>query len=211
MRIFHRQAVCFVLVLPLLAGCSESVTDPGKVVSISRFPSTIGTNWTYSVTDSLTLTSSVITITVTDSASLTGGTPGVVWSVQGGGLNQSKFVALLADGIRIQESSRNEFLSEDIKLPMTTGDSWQQVSAREFDSSVVPFLGAVSTISGTFQISARVERVWGFAFGDRLGESVTWIAEDVGIVYRHLIEYSPTDPTLIITHEVWDLSAHQVN
>ncbi|MCH7877908.1 MAG: hypothetical protein IH914_01150 [candidate division Zixibacteria bacterium] len=198
----------------LLAGaCSEEVVDSDGVVSIGGIPTQVGPVWVYAVIDSLSIpaTLDTVTVTATREATLSGGTPAVVWSFSGAGFTVTKFVALLPTGIRIQESSRNEFLSEDFVLPMTTGDSWRQLSEREYDSSEVPFLGAVVTRATTFQRSAKVERTWGFAFGSRTGESVTWIADGVGIVHRHIIKYSPTNPGTIISNEVWDLISYQLN
>ena len=112
----------------------------------------VGPVWVYAVIDSLAnpVTLDTVTVTATREATLEGGTPAVVWSFSGVTFSVTKFVALLPTGIRIQESSRNEFLSEDFELPMTTGDSWRQRSAREYDSSEVPFLGAIVTRCSVF-------------------------------------------------------------
>ncbi len=163
------------------------------------FPNTIGTSWTYSVTDNYAHTHRKMTIIITDTLRHLDGTKLYKWSIDGD--KDFWFIANCNDTLyryaTLENSTRNLLLI----LPFTVGNYWlnPSISGYGYDTIRVLSKTEVSVPYGNYTQSFIVEdRNYGI---DTRGRTTYSIVPIIGIVNLH----TKTGGTIMDDYE-WKLT-----
>jgi hypothetical protein len=196
--------------LVVLCSCGDDSPINGGRHSIEQLPSQIGMLWKYEVYDSLAETTDTVWVSVTDEVhqTITGSSVfvwGINWKTQyriewRTVILNGDTVVINADTVQTDADPLERFV-----FPLQPGKEW--TGPFEIDTSRVTEVGTIQVPAGTFTGAARVERVWNRDFEGGCNWSATWIAPNVGVVSRHLIDSAnPGDGNFIVTmNQTWQL------
>ncbi len=204
----RRKFSAIILILSMsLISCSEKtpvdIEPPGQ--STGPIPLEIGVRWIYEVHDSLTESTETIEVTIVDTLTMGNGTSVSVWEYTRGGITTTRYVGVIGDTLAFYDDSLDVRPSEYFVYPLTLGAGWIGPDAYP-DTSWVTDSGLVSVPAGDFDNGVRIKRRWDFDFEGGGKHCCTWIASEVGILYRHLhSQYSDGTTTYTTKNEVWKL------
>jgi len=196
--------------LVVLCSCGDDSPINGGRHSIEQLPSQIGMLWKYEVYDSLAETTDTVWISVTDldHRSIAGSTMfiwGSYWTTRDSVVWGNVIIRGDTVDIHTDTSQTVPYRYERLVFPLELGREW--VLPFGVDTSRVAEVGTIQVPAGTFTDAARVERVWNRDFEGGCDRSATWIAPNVGVVSRHLIDSAnPGDGNFIVTmNQTWQL------
>ncbi len=197
----------------LLYGCVEDKTPVGSKPIPDAFPNAVGMLWVYEVYDSLAQTLDTVMISVTDSLDMSGHLPGLQWRMYWtiGDSVVDRYVIVKGDTVEfLADTTAEPTHLEHLVYPIELGAQWTGPSFA--DTSRVTDTGTASVPAGNFMGSAYIERSWEIDFEGGGKRSETWIAPNVGIVYRYLrCRYSDGAQIHVTKNQTWDLIRYDLS
>lgn len=155
---------------------NDQITEPQN--HSSEIPFTVGSEWMYSVYDSLNSASDTVKVVIVGSASLSGGTPATVWQYEFRDRSDSLFVGHSGDTITFY-FDKQHLQNQKIMfiLPLQVGSSW---GTQYRDTVSVLTKGSVEVPAGTFYNSYLVQQQ--SLMPNDLSVFKYWIEPYIGIV-----------------------------
>lgn len=205
------RPVLVILLLALLGiySCDDdSPTGGGGDTIHDPFPNAVGMLWKYQVYDSLTETVDTVWVSVTERRGSVAIISACQWRLywQSSGEVEDRVVGLIGKtvDILIDTTQGEPELLERFVFPLEEGATWNGPSI--YDTCRVTEIGTIAVPAGTFSNSALVEHAWNLDFEGGGNWTETWLAPDVGIVYRHLYRaYSDGTTITVLENQVWRL------
>jgi len=206
------------LTLVILAACvlgfgscgDDDTPTGGPPGPVDQFPSQIGMLWKYQVYDSLSQVTDTIWVSVTEGLpsvpEITASVWWLYWTTRDSLVVRD--VVLRSDTVEFwTDTTQTEpELLERLVFPLELDREWVAPVGYGADTSRVEEVGTVTVPAGTFGNAALVTRVWNPDFEGGGNWSTTWIADNVGIVYRHYLSaFNPGGGVVITLNQTWKL------
>ncbi len=165
--------LCFALVL--LTACTKHTTAPAGAGTL--FPNSLGSQWTYLHTDSLTGMQDTVRKQVGIPTVFQNGIVANTWTVLSKSGIDTFYVYVHSD--TVDEYASNQVLDTRYLLPLSVGNGWRTGSGtRPRDSIYVVQVDSISTPAAIFVNAYRLHRQWG-GF-NVYGSSSIWLVPYVG-------------------------------
>ena len=200
-----------------LGSCGDDDTPTGgQPGPVDQFPTQIGMLWKYQVYDSLSHVTDTVWVSVTE------GLPSVpeitvfVWRLYWTTRDSLVVRDVVLNGDTVEfwtDTTQTEpDLLERLLFPLELGREWVAPVGYGADTSRVEEIGTVTVPAGTFNNAALVTRVWNPDFEGGGNWSTTWLADNVGIVYRHLLSaFNPGGGVVITLNQTWKLIGYDLS
>ena len=192
----------------VLVGCSESdkaeITGPEAVFSIDQFPMKVGTQWTYSVHETISDTHDTITIGIIDTTTVFD-EPATIWVSVGRDYDPGlQFVTVVGDTVKFY-CDRCAVPHRMFVFPVEVGNSWGFSSSFGAENCAVLPDTTINVSAGNYN-TATVSQVLIPIQLDLVLYSTTWLAPDVGVVRYEL----KSGFRIADTWTIWELLEYNI-
>ena len=196
-----------IIFLGLIISCSDNddnITGSETVFSMDFFPMEVGSQWTYSVHDTILDTYDTVTFTIIDTTTVFG-EPGTVWvTVDRNYVPGIQFVTVVGDTVKIYYD-RSAAPSRMLVFPLYLGNYWEFESVDGNEGCYVFRDSTISVTAGDFEAKGIVQSyVFEPFYGVR--QNVAWLTPGVGLVKYEIIREGYTPETA----EFWELLDYKI-
>ncbi len=217
----RKSIAILILAFIFVSSCDEAPTRSGGGKPRVNFPNSVGMLWKYQVYDSLTQTTDIVWLSITDTLTIRSNefftqrnekrfsAITLAKATSATATFDAQYLHVVGDTLEIFNDTTGLLASERIVFPLELGNEWSGPS--DNDTSRVTLVGEIEVPAGRFSGSARIDRSWNTDFEGGGSHSQTWIAPDVGVVYRHNLSQVSDGVNLTVTkNEVWKLIEYDV-
>ena len=200
-----------------LGSCGDDDTPTGSQPGpVDQFPSQIGMLWKYQVYDSLSQVTDTVWVSVTEGLPSDSEWTVYVWSLYWTTRDSLVVRDVVLNGGTVDfwthTTQTEPDLLERLVFPLELGREWVAPVGYGADTSRVEEIGTVQVPAGTFTNAAMVTRVWNPDFEGGGNWSTTWIADNVGIVYRHYLSaFNPGGGVVVTLNQTWNLIEYDLS
>lgn len=197
-------SVCAVSVLLLLRSFSCQGNDNGpETVNAKNLPLSMGSTWMYAVYDSIGKIADTVSVTVTDSTTLSNDSPAVILQYVYSHSRESQYVATSGDSVFVYGSPDISTLSMIYVLPFAPGRQWISSPSA---SVKVGAIERVAVPAGSFERSFRIDH---HPFiGNFYGGTTFWFVPNVGLVRMRRAWFDTMGGDRVNT--VWELLRYNI-
>jgi hypothetical protein len=149
-------------------------------MAVSEFPTSVGSQWTYAVFDSLAQQRDTLVVTVFGQTILPGNIPASIWQLAYRSYTDTLYVKVAGDTVQFYRYPHDQWTLPGYLFPLWLYKSWPS-SLMEYTQVVQ--ISRVVTPAGEFPTAYVVEKVWS-GFNDS-GTLRTWLVPRIGIVKLH--------------------------
>ncbi|MEE9443536.1 MAG: hypothetical protein V3V99_12805 [candidate division Zixibacteria bacterium] len=209
MRHLYLNLIIFAIAAFLISGCDDDPVSSKKMglvlTSQHNFPKEVGMYWEYAVHDSLTGETDTVEVSIVDTLTVEDTLLTMKWNVNYSDGVIRRYYTFRGDTLMISNDSLMMESGEWFVFPFELNSMWTGPNIYD-DTSRVTEIGTISVPAGTFTSATKIDRIWWRDFEGGGNYSTTWIADSVGMVYRHhLSQYSDGAQLHTRVNETWEL------